>query len=92
MDILFDISNLGMARHGGSFRTGIFRVVENLALGLHQTHECKTIFCATHCNHRDCRKALESYPELKAISSVNPTTCWQRFSISPNPPESNRRD
>jgi len=65
MNILFDISNLGMARYGGSFRTGIFRVVENLALGLHQTHECKTIFCATHCNHRDCRKVLESYPELK---------------------------
>jgi len=62
MNVLFDISTLGMAHYFAHLRTGIFRVVENLALGLHADNNCNTTFCASHCNYKDCRNFLDSSP------------------------------
>jgi glycosyltransferase involved in cell wall biosynthesis len=62
MNVLFDVSTLGIAHSCSNLRTGIFRVVENIAIGLHQAKDCHTTFCSSHCNYRDCRSFLDSYP------------------------------
>lgn len=47
MKIVFDISILGMSQYNSVYRTGIFRVVENIAYGLAASKECKLTFCVS---------------------------------------------
>jgi hypothetical protein len=47
MNILYDISVLGIGHHTARARTGIFRVIENLAYELNKSEECKLNFCAS---------------------------------------------
>jgi glycosyltransferase involved in cell wall biosynthesis len=60
LKVAFDISVLGFGHHRSLARTGIFRVAENLALGLHSV-ECELVFCATH----SCRTFLETADYLR---------------------------
>lgn len=72
MKILYDVSVLG---HGHSFshsRTGIFRVVENLAVGLYTADNCQTTFCTSSCNYSNCRDYLDSYQDLKGYKLSQP--------------------
>jgi len=64
MKVLYDISVLGGASKNNLNRTGIFRVVENLALGLVTDPEVETFFCAM-------KEVLSSYQYLKAFSSFS---------------------
>ena len=47
MDIVYDISALGVNPNYLQTRTGVFRVVENLAAGLSSSSECNLRLCAT---------------------------------------------
>jgi glycosyltransferase involved in cell wall biosynthesis len=47
MKILYDISWLGFGHYNRPARTGIFRVIENLAYGLAASEECELNFCAS---------------------------------------------
>jgi glycosyltransferase involved in cell wall biosynthesis len=46
MKVVYDISYLGCGLYIPSARTGIFRVVENVAHGLLNSKECEVAFCA----------------------------------------------
>jgi glycosyltransferase involved in cell wall biosynthesis len=48
LKILYDISILGRGYYNSQLRTGIFRVVENVALSLIQSGECELSFCAVN--------------------------------------------
>ncbi|GAA6621802.1 glycosyltransferase family 4 protein [Scytonema sp. NUACC26] len=45
MKVLYNITLLGAAHRHHLSRTGIFRVIENLAYGLKNSNECDLIFC-----------------------------------------------
>jgi glycosyltransferase involved in cell wall biosynthesis len=72
MNVLFDISTLGIAYSCSNLRTGIFRVVENISQGLHKAKNCNTTFCASHCNYGDCRNFLDSYPVFHGYTFSQP--------------------
>lgn len=72
--VLFDISVLGLSRLYESAKTGVFRVVENLACGLAASPDIKVSFCSTqHLSEhapatiRACQEYLAESPELKHI-------------------------
>ncbi|GAA6621807.1 glycosyltransferase family 4 protein [Scytonema sp. NUACC26] len=69
MKVLYDISWLGTGFYHPSCRTGIFRVVENLAYGLKNSQECDLIFCTHGLSMRLCEVLgyLESNPELAEV-------------------------
>lgn len=48
MNILYDISILGMGHNHNRAQTGIFRVVEHVAYGLAASSECNLSFCSSH--------------------------------------------
>ncbi|MCX5848117.1 MAG: glycosyltransferase family 1 protein [Deltaproteobacteria bacterium] len=72
MNVLFDVSPLGIAHFSSYLRTGIFRVVENIALGLYTAENCHTTFCASHCNYDDCRNYFDSYPVFNGYKMSQP--------------------
>lgn len=47
MKILYDISVLGVGHHNPRARTGIFRVIENIAHGMKNSEECDLFFCVS---------------------------------------------
>lgn len=69
MKVLYDISWLGTGFYHPPCRTGIFRVVENLAYGLKNSQECDLIFCTHGISLRLCEVLgyLESNPELAKV-------------------------
>jgi glycosyltransferase involved in cell wall biosynthesis len=72
MKILYDISVLGQGYYHSRARTGIFRVVENLALSLANSKECDLFFCVNESFKGKVLKAsldyLASKTELQNIS------------------------
>lgn len=72
MKVLFDVSTLGLAHYSPNLKTGIFRVVENLAGGLYASPDCNTIFCASLCNHGNCRLYLDRQKELEGYRLSQP--------------------
>jgi glycosyltransferase involved in cell wall biosynthesis len=64
--VLYDIAVLGRGHHEEKARTGVFRVVENVALALAQDASLTLGFCASDCSAR-CQQYLESQ---KALSDV----------------------
>ncbi len=72
--VLLDISVLGLAVLYESSKTGVFRVVENLARGLAGSPEVEVIFCSTqHLTEkapdtiRACRAYLKASPGLQQV-------------------------
>ena len=47
MKVVYDISILGKASYIPTYRTGMFRVVENIACGLAASKECDLTFCSS---------------------------------------------
>lgn len=47
MRVLYDISVLGLGHYHSRARTGVFRVVENIAYGLSASNECEFSCCAS---------------------------------------------
>ncbi len=69
MKVLYDISWLGTGFYHPPCRTGIFRVIENLAYGLKNSKECDLIFCTHGASIRLCEVLgyLESNPKLAEV-------------------------
>jgi glycosyltransferase involved in cell wall biosynthesis len=63
MKVCYDISVLGRAAGNNSARTGIFRVVENLAIELAKHSEINLHFTALR-GLRDCLNYIEKHPDL----------------------------
>ena len=72
MNILFDVSAVGLAHYSSNLKTGIFRVVENLAHGLYASPDCDAIFCASLCNHGNCRLYLDRQKKLEGYRLSQP--------------------
>lgn len=58
MRVLFDISVLGSGHQNRLARTGVFRVVEQLAAGLAASADCRVTFCASRYNRTQCNDYL----------------------------------
>jgi glycosyltransferase involved in cell wall biosynthesis len=79
--IIYDISVLGYAHFVQHSRTGVYRVVEHTALGLVQSEECETVFCASQGNYLQCMEYLRStelmsdyikiYPQYKFLPIIS---------------------
>ncbi len=63
MNVCYDISVLGRAAGNNSARTGIFRVVENLAIQLSKHSEINLHFTALR-GLRECLSYIEKHPDL----------------------------
>lgn len=79
MNILFDISVLGTGHFSAQSRTGIFRVVEHIALGLNSVEDSRTVFCSSHNNFNNCRKYLKSIPSLCEADFSKPSDLLSSF-------------
>ncbi len=68
--VLYDISVLGIAHQKAMARTGVFRVVENLARGLWEAPECQLYFCSTIGNlvSTQCQDYLSQHPQFNQIT------------------------
>ncbi|NER36168.1 MAG: glycosyltransferase [Oscillatoria sp. SIO1A7] len=68
--ILYDISVLGLAHHYHRSRTGVFRVVENIARGLLATPEIELSFCATESStaYKYCQDYIKVNPDFQKIT------------------------
>lgn len=69
MNIFYDISVLGLGQHNPLARTGVARVVENIAYGLADVNECNLVFCESLSFQilKACLDYLSSNPKLKKI-------------------------
>src|SRR5664279_306201 len=66
MKVLYDIAVLGLGHRQERARTGIFRVVENVALELAKNPDLSLRFCATGVPAK-CNDYLQSQPTLAGI-------------------------
>jgi glycosyltransferase involved in cell wall biosynthesis len=69
MQIFYDISVLGNAHYDQRSRTGVYRVVENIACGLVASTECDTIFCSGIGNENQCQDFLAGHPTLSGTTA-----------------------
>jgi glycosyltransferase involved in cell wall biosynthesis len=69
MKVLYNITLLGAGHHHPLSRTGIFRVIENLAYGLSNSRECDVIFCSQGDQNIlfDVLDYIRSSPELAGV-------------------------
>ncbi len=96
MRVLFDISVLGTGHHNRLAKTGVFRVVAQLATGLVASDDCQVTFCASRYNLSQCSGYLSSVnnrtplakpfpPWLSGIydriDPVDGTICGGSFSV-----------
>lgn len=72
--VLYDISQLGEAYRQAYARTGLFRVVENVAIGLANSPECEVSFCAmqTFQDLYACLGYLDQESRFKGIPFFSP--------------------
>lgn len=72
MKIAYDISVLGAAYYNSVSRTGVFRVVENIAYGLAASEECQVSFCSSLSleSLNQSLDYLNSNPRLKNVSVI----------------------
>jgi len=78
MKVIYDISVLGMGYYHPRTRTGVFRVVENLASGLVNSDEIDLNFCASFSleSVNQSIDYLQSNPKFSDLSFIAPT--WQK--------------
>jgi glycosyltransferase involved in cell wall biosynthesis len=72
MNVLYDISVLGIGYHTIRARTGIFRVIENIAQQLSECNECDLNFCTTGHAFRllQTMDYLESNSQLSKVQLI----------------------
>jgi glycosyltransferase involved in cell wall biosynthesis len=64
--VMYDISVLGEAVVNNRARTGIFRVVDNIAAGLVGAQGVDTVFCAMECTH-ECNNLIKASAKYAGI-------------------------
>jgi glycosyltransferase involved in cell wall biosynthesis len=67
--VVYDVSVLGMGHHRSDSRTGVFRVVENLARGLQNSHECDLCLCASY-SRRAFSESFAYWKDTPSYSQV----------------------
>ncbi|MBW4648578.1 MAG: glycosyltransferase family 4 protein [Kastovskya adunca ATA6-11-RM4] len=69
MKVLYDISVLGIGQHNPLARTGVARVVENVAYGLATSEECSLTFCGSPSFQiiKACLEYLDSNPQFRGV-------------------------
>ena len=74
MKIIYDISVLGLSFYHNRARTGVFRVVENLAYGLANSEVCKLKFCSGYLwkTLNQSVNYLQVNPKLQATPFLSP--------------------
>jgi len=74
MKVVYDISVLGLGHYVPKARTGVFRVVENLAYGLAISEECKLSFSTSHSleNVNQVIDYLRAHKKLEHIPLIAP--------------------
>lgn len=73
MKVLYDINVLGIGHSHPRGRTGVFRVVENIAHGLKESKACELSFCNGNrylYNIQNSLNYLSANPELAEVSSA----------------------
>ena len=82
MKVLYDISILGIAQSNARYKTGIFRVVENLANGLGKAQEVDLSLCSTiSLEYANATvDYLNEHPCLASKSFLTPR--WQQDSMN----------
>jgi glycosyltransferase involved in cell wall biosynthesis/SAM-dependent methyltransferase len=78
--IFYDISVLGYGHYENRSRTGVARVIENIASGLIASQQFDLSFCATHSWYavNTCLDYLESVPEFRGIPLAH-SSFFKRF-------------
>lgn len=74
MNILFDISVLGIKYAVPHQRTGIFRYVENMAIGLDAVKTHELAFCASEGNYKSCQEYLSLSKQLNGRVVSQPSS------------------
>jgi glycosyltransferase involved in cell wall biosynthesis len=87
MKILYDISVLGMGHYQARAKTGIFRVVENIACGLADSEECLLSFCSSLslANLNQTIDYLEANPAFENIPLIfpeSPKSIYKNISVA----------
>ena len=79
LKLIYDISVLGYGRHVSRSRTGVARVIENIALGLLPSTELELSFSATHSIYavHNSLDYLESQPIFKDVPFVHSSFIYQ---------------
>lgn len=78
MKILYDIKVLGMGHYYPSARTGVFRVVENIANGLKNSKDCELTFCIGTNNTYDIQNSIDYLNASQELLNVYfPIENWQ---------------
>lgn len=90
--VVYDISVLGMALLDNRARTGVYRVVENVAIGVVQSSTVELRFCSSIGNEKECQDYLKGHQFLqshhKSFSSpltsvldnvIYGSNSWRRF-------------
>lgn len=85
MKILYDISVLGMGHYQARAKTGIFRVVENIARGLADSEECDLSFCSSLSldnlyQTMDYLEASPAFADVPLVSSSSPKKIYRNIS------------
>lgn len=70
IDVIYDISVLGRGYRLSLSRTGVFRTVEEVALGLARCDNANLFFCAGECNFTECQEYVMHNPALAGVSFV----------------------
>lgn len=69
MKVLYDISVLGVGHYNPRARTGIFRVIENIAYGIKNSEECDLLFCVSS-SRKGLSNVLNYLEESPNLSDV----------------------
>lgn len=72
MQVLFDISVLGLGYQNPLARTGVFRVVEQLAAGLVASDDCQVTFCSSRYNRSQCSGHLSTVNNRTPLAKPSP--------------------
>lgn len=70
IDVIYDISVLGRGYRLSFSRTGVFRTVEEVALGLARCDATNLFFCAGECNFTQCQEYLIHNPSLAGVPFI----------------------
>lgn len=84
MRIIYDISRLGECQHRPVARSGLSRVIENVAFGLAARPECEVSLCATESLEAlsGSLDYLQSEPRLRAVPFLSPRSARVKNSLN----------
>ena len=80
MNIIYDISVLGWGYFADRAKTGVYRVINQVAHGLAESNACDVSFSATERNYYHCLQYLRNHAKLPMDRLIIPDNRLLRFS------------